>query len=142
MKQRCFNVKHSCYPRYGGRGIRICEAWLDYKTFEAWMIANEWEPGLTIDRINNDGDYEPGNCQILTRSFNSHKKGGIMATREHKKGAVAPGKVNRNWRILKAVDDQLPAEAELRGFGKKGTATFINNLLTRYFNGEIIMRGQ
>lgn len=63
-------------------------------------------------------------------------------TTQHKKGAVAPGKVNRNWRILKSVDDQLPDEAERRGFGRRGVATFINNLLTRYFNGEIIMRGQ
>lgn len=60
----------------------------------------------------------------------------------HKKGAVAPGKINRNWRILKSVDEQLQPEAERLGFGPKGVATFVNNLLTRYFNGEIIMRGQ
>jgi hypothetical protein len=60
----------------------------------------------------------------------------------HKKGKVAPGKVNRNWRILKSVDDQLRPEAVRLGFGEKGVATFINNLLTRYFKGEIIMRDQ
>lgn len=64
------------------------------------------------------------------------------STTTHKKGAVAPGKVNRNWRILKAVDDQLQPEAVRLGFGPKGVATFVNNLLTRYFNGEIIMCGQ
>lgn len=63
-----------------------------------------------------------------------------MVNTEHKKGAVAPGKVNRNWRILKTVDEMLHQEAVRSGFGEKGVATFLNNLLTRFFNGETIKR--
>jgi hypothetical protein len=58
----------------------------------------------------------------------------------HKKGKVAPGKVNKNWRIPKAVADQLPAEAARLGFGKKGSAILVGVILTRYFNGETIKR--
>jgi len=57
---------------------------------------------------------------------------------EHKKGKVAPGKVNRNWRVLVGVDEQLGLEAERLGFESK--AAFINNHFTRYFNGDTIRR--
>lgn len=57
----------------------------------------------------------------------------------HKKGKLAPGKVNRNWRILAGVDEQLHQEAELKGF--ESVPAFINAHFTRYFNGETIRRG-
>lgn len=57
----------------------------------------------------------------------------------HKKGKVAPGKVNRNWRILVGVDEQLHEEAERLGF--HSVAAFINSHFVRYFNGETIKRG-
>jgi len=58
----------------------------------------------------------------------------------HKKGKVADGKVVRNWRILKSVDDNLREEASARGYAS--VPAFLNAHFTRYFNGEIIMRGQ
>jgi len=56
----------------------------------------------------------------------------------HKKGKVAPGKVNRNWRILEGVDEQLHEEAERLGF--HSVAAFVNSHFVRYFNGETIKR--
>ena len=61
-----------------------------------------------------------------------------MATTEHKKGKVAPGKVNRNWRILVGVDEQLHKEAERLGFNS--VAAFVNSHFVRFFNGDTIKR--
>lgn len=57
---RCFNPKHDSYARYGGRGIRVCERWLTFENFLADM--GERPAGLTIERKDNEGHYEPGNC--------------------------------------------------------------------------------
>jgi hypothetical protein len=69
MKQRCTNPKQKSYPRYGGRGITICQAWLDsYDTFRAWAVTHGYRKELTLDRRDNYGNYEPANCRWATRS--------------------------------------------------------------------------
>jgi len=72
MRTRCYNVKCANYPRYGGRGIRVCDRWLHgdgtRSGFECFLDDMGAKPeGLTIDRINNDGDYQPSNCIWATR---------------------------------------------------------------------------
>lgn len=74
MKQRCLNPNNPKYHRYGGRGIKVCDEWLDICGFYDWSMANGWKEGLTIDRIDNNGDYCPNNCQWVTCSENSKKK--------------------------------------------------------------------
>lgn len=60
MIQRCTNPNRDSYPHYGGRGIKVCDRWMVFENFFADM--GERPKGLTIEREDNDGDYEPGNC--------------------------------------------------------------------------------
>lgn len=74
MKQRCSNPAATKYDRYGGRGITVCDEWReDFQTFYDWAMANGYSDDLTIDRIDNDGDYEPSNCQWITQAENTRK---------------------------------------------------------------------
>lgn len=74
IKQRCLNPNSPKYPRYGGRGIKISPAWLSIKEFYNWAMLSGWKQGLTLDRINNDGNYCPENCRWVSVSQNSKKK--------------------------------------------------------------------
>lgn len=73
MMARCLNSKVENYKYYGERNIEICKEWLDYLTFAKWARENGYKDNLTIDRINNNGNYEPTNCQWITKSENSRK---------------------------------------------------------------------
>lgn len=74
MHDRCANPKHKGFKNYGGRGISVCGEWQEFAPFREWAMASGYQEHLTIDRIDNDGNYEPSNCQWLTRSENSIKR--------------------------------------------------------------------
>jgi len=75
MMRRCYNPKNPKFKNYGQKGIKVCEEWKNsLSTFISWAQENGWEKGLSIDRVDNDGDYKPSNCQWLTVSDNSKKQ--------------------------------------------------------------------
>lgn len=85
FRNRCNSPSNAAYANYGGRGIRVCKEWSEsYEAFYEWAISAGWQRGLTIDRIDNDKGYEPGNCQWLTKPENTAKR-----WREQKVKAVA-----------------------------------------------------
>lgn len=75
MKRRCFNTNLRRYPDYGGRGITVCAEWKNsFEAFYEWAMANGYSDDLSIDRIDNDGNYEPSNCRWATNKEQQNNK--------------------------------------------------------------------
>ena len=71
MRQRCYNKNTKSYQDYGAKGVKVCSEWKDsFKEFKKWAEKNGYKEGLTIDRVNSNGNYTPDNCRWLSRKDN------------------------------------------------------------------------
>ncbi len=105
--QRCTNPKSQRYHRYGGRGIKMCAAWRhDAAAFIAYCIAHGWERGLSIDRIDNEGDYEPGNIRCV--SMHENLKNRTITPARHKSNVKHGKRLARmqrpSWRPVRCFE--------------------------------------
>jgi len=81
LRERCSLPSHKAFHYYGGKGVRVCDEWLGFPAFRDWAMANGYEDRvgvshgerLSIDRINSEGNYEPGNCRWITVAENSRR---------------------------------------------------------------------
>ncbi len=81
MKNRCLNKNVATYKRYGARGITVCNEWMEFEPFYRWAMANGYQDNLTIERINNAGNYEPKNCVWVAREKQAtNKRNNLMVT--------------------------------------------------------------
>lgn len=126
MKQRCYNPKCQSYGRYGARGIAMCDEWkASSSAFIRWALDNGYEPGLQVDRIDNDGPYSPENCRLTTPSANSRN------TRRNKHlTLLGTSKTVAEW------CEQLPISQFtiywwLREYGEKGCEKRVYERLAR-----------
>lgn len=94
MWERCSRESNCAYAYYGGRGIRVCDRWNEFENFLADMGIRP--PGTSLDRINGDGHYEPGNCRWATRSEQALNK--------------------RGWRGRRTLDDRKVSIREMAHF--------------------------
>lgn len=129
MISRCNDAKCDSFNSYGGRGIKVCEGWLDASTFYAWSIANGYEDDLTIERKNVNGNYEPGNCTWIPlreqanntrRSRTITHNGQTMilkkwAKRLNIKYATLKNRLRLGWSIGKALESPLDTSRLKKG---------------------------
>lgn len=80
MKRRCFDPKTKCFKHYGGRGITVCDRWLTFENFFEDMGLRPDK--LELDRINNNGNYEPSNCRWTTHKINSNNRRDVCGRRK------------------------------------------------------------
>jgi hypothetical protein len=117
MKQRCQDVNLSQYKDYGGRGVKVCERWKDYLNFYADMGPR---PSVkhSLDRVNNDGNYEPSNCKWVTRKEQNRNKRSnrkfVIGFREMClsdaaelygiRPLIAGKRLRRGWNLIEALE--------------------------------------
>lgn len=99
MKVRCYNKNNYHYKWYGSRGISVCDDWRqDFQSFYKWAIAANWKKGLTIDRIDNNGNYEPSNCRFVTQKENVNNAREI--TKANTSGHRNIKKIKEKYRVV------------------------------------------
>ena len=129
MRQRVLNPNNKGYKDYGGRGVTICNEWLEFTPFRDWALNNGYADNLVIDRENPDGNYEPSNCRFLTMTESNRNKTTTITMK-------IADEIRTLWKTGKYLQKDL---AEKFGFsldfGKKNTKSdnFFFSSLAAFF---------
>ncbi len=104
MKQRCNNPHAKNYKHWGGKGISVCSDWLDFIPFRDWALANGYKDHLTIDRKNNNGNYNPKNCRWVTAKTQSRNTKKIRSNNTSGYRGVFFKKKHKIWHVVICVN--------------------------------------
>ena len=127
MKARCSNPNNTHYKYYGGRGITVCEEWQHVDKFREWAYNNGYKPGLTIDRIDVNGNYEPSNCRWVTMQEQSYNR-----TDSHLITYKGETKCLAEWENQLGIDHRTILARLNNGWTvEQALSTPINNHLTK-----------
>ena len=112
IKNRCYYKQDIGYNNYGGRGITMCDEWLNsFDSFYNWSIENGYEESLTIDRINNEDGYNPNNCRwVDSIEQNNNRRNNHLVTYNNETHTIA------EWCILKNIKHSCLLERLKRGW--------------------------
>lgn len=108
MKDRCYNTNVHNYQAYGGRGIKICERWMKFENFRDDMFPT-WQKGLSLDRIDVNGNYEPSNCKWATKSEQA-KNRRCKAALQSSIDFVSYDRTKNKWQFLVRFNSKEEAE--------------------------------
>lgn len=131
MKQRCNKPNLPSAPWYYDKGIKVCDEWLIYSNFEKWALNNGYSDNLTIDRIDSNGNYEPNNCQWITRADNTKKshigrsRGLIRRNKYGRFMVVRIKKRKRFATVRKQKENRNIINKEVRIWAKKKKEIFL-----------------
>ena len=122
MVGRCCRPTAGAYPKYGAKGITVCREWRDdFRAFYQWAIANGYKDGLSLDRIESSGNYEPSNCRWMTMKAQQNNRSnnrliehnGEMLTLSQwaERAGISPNmlrkRLMRGWDIQKALTTKI-----------------------------------
>jgi len=133
MLHRCENRTDKRYNNYGGRGITVCEEWHDIVKFYNWAVDNGYKEGLSIDRINGNGNYEPSNCRWATReeqanNLKSNKKYTVNGRTESIK----------TWGKISGIPECVISSRIRRGWDVEEAVTLKVNKTRKYIHGKAV----
>ena len=118
MKCRCYNKNHVAYEHYGGRGIVICDEWLNYQSFARWAKENGYDEALSIDRIDVNESYSPDNCRWATPLAQANNK-----RNNHKLDFCGKSLTVREWGRETGISDATIRERLKRGWSVEDALT-------------------
>ena len=120
IKTRCYNERDPHFERWGNRGITMCAEWKDnFQTFYDWAMSHGYSDDLTIDRIDNNGNYEPSNCRWVTaKEQSNHRSNNIILSFNGENHTIS------EWSEITGIKQHVIRNRLIRGWS-------IENVLTR-----------
>jgi hypothetical protein len=135
MKARCYNPNVHNFSYYGGKGVEVCDEWLNcFEDFAIWCLENGYKKGMAISRFNDTGNYSPDNCKILTMSENT--KDMIKNNNINRTVILSNDKNLYVFESIQKAAKWLISEDIPKSKNNLTVASFLSNTVAGYNNGK------